>query len=61
VQAGAVLLWLTREDEALAWKVPAQRAQLAAARIPALVMTARRWDGSDGAADEIQRFLENLP
>jgi hypothetical protein len=56
-----VLLWLTREDEALAWKVPAQRAQLAAARIPALVMAARRWDACDGAAEQIQRFLQELP
>ncbi|MCC7461241.1 MAG: 2-hydroxyacyl-CoA dehydratase [Gammaproteobacteria bacterium] len=59
-RADAVLLWLTREDEALAWHVPAQRARLAAAGIPALVMPARRWDASDGAADEIRGWLGSL-
>ncbi len=56
----AVVLWLTREDGARAWHVPAQRRALAAAKLPALVLTARRWDAGDGAADEIERFLRAL-
>lgn len=60
VRADAVLLWLTREDDALVWHVPAQRAGLAAAGVPALVLTARRWDAGDGAANEIQDYLGTL-
>jgi len=57
-RAAVVVLWLTREEEALAWHVPAQRDRLAAAGIPALFLTSRSWDASDGAAEEIQHFLE---
>lgn len=59
-QVGAAVLWYAREDEALAWRVPAQRAALAAAEIPTLVMTARRWDMGDGVAAEIAGFLRGL-
>jgi hypothetical protein len=59
-RARAVVLWLTREDEALAWRVPAQRNALAAAGLPALILTSRRWDAGDGAADEITRYLKDL-
>jgi hypothetical protein len=58
--ADAVVLWLTREDEALAWHVPTQRRVLAAAGVPALTLTARRWDARDGAAADIARFLQDL-
>lgn len=61
VAADAVALWLTDEDEALAWHVARQRAALEGAGIPHLVMTRRRWDGSDGAADELCRFLQAVP
>ena len=56
----AAVLWSTREDESLAWRVPAQRATLEAAGIPTLVLTARSWNVDDGAADEIHRFLKGL-
>ncbi|MDY6984776.1 MAG: 2-hydroxyacyl-CoA dehydratase family protein, partial [Pseudomonadota bacterium] len=59
--ADAVVLWLTDEDEALAWHVARQRAALADTGLPHLVMTRRRWDGSDGAADELCHFLHTLP
>lgn len=59
--ADALALWLTDEDEALAWHVARQRAALTEAGIPHLVMTRRRWDGSDGAADELCSFLQALP
>ena len=58
--AQAVVLWLTREEESLVWHVPAQRAALAAAGIPMLTLTARRWDASDGAMDEIAGFLAEV-
>jgi 2-hydroxyglutaryl-CoA dehydratase, D-component len=55
-QAEAVILWLTREDEALAWQVPAQRKALAAAGIPVLIVPAARWLADDGAPERIMNF-----
>jgi hypothetical protein len=62
-RADAVILWLIEEDEALPWGIPAQRAALSAAGIPALIATRRRWDARDGIAEEIAEFLatEDLP
>jgi hypothetical protein len=60
VAADAIVLWVTEEDEALTWDVARQRAALAAAGLPHLVLTRRRWDGNDGAADQICRFLQEL-
>ena len=60
VSAEAVVLWLTEEDEALAWHVARQRAALVEAKMPHLVLTRRRWDGSDGAAKQICTFLQEL-
>jgi hypothetical protein len=60
VRAGAVVLWLTQDDEARSWHVPAQRAALAAAGVPALVLTARRWTADDGVMEEIATFLGGL-
>jgi len=56
VRADAVVLWLTREDEALAWAVPAQRRVLAEAGIPTLVVPAARWQADDGTLDTISAF-----
>ena len=56
--AKAVVLWLTEEDESLAWDVVRQRAVLEQLQVPALVLTRRHWDGMDGAVDEIVQFLE---
>lgn len=58
--ADAVVLWLTEEDEALAWHVARQRAALSAAQIPHLVLVRRRWDGSDDAAAAMCRYLQEL-
>ena len=58
--ADAVVLWLTQDDEARAWHVPAQRAALAAARLPALWLTARRWTADDGALDDIAAFTRKI-
>ena len=63
IQAGmadAAILWLARDDEALAWRVPAQRAALQAGGLPTLVLTARSWNADDGAVEEIQSFLRGL-
>ncbi len=56
----AAVLWSMREDEALAWRVPAQRAALAALGVPTLVLTARSWHVDDGVAGEIESFLRGL-
>lgn len=56
VRAQIVILWLAREDEALAWQLPAQRAALDAAGIPALALPAADWRGADGAAERIRSF-----
>lgn len=59
-RAAAVLLWLTREDEAFAWQLPAQRQALAAAGIPALVLPAARWQADDGTLATIATFCRGL-
>ena len=56
----AAVLWSMREDESLAWRVPAQQAALEAVGIPTLVLTARSWNVNDGVIDAIQRFLRGL-
>jgi hypothetical protein len=58
--ADAVILWLTREDEALAWHVPAIRRRFAERGVPRLELVARRWDGADGALVEIESFVRSL-
>lgn len=58
--AAAVVLWLTRDDESRAWHVPAQRAALASAGIPALVLPAMRWSADDGAVGRIHDFLRTI-
>jgi hypothetical protein len=55
-RAAAVVLWLTREDEALAWQVPAQRTALAAAGIPALIIPATQWLAEDEVLQQIAQF-----
>jgi hypothetical protein len=58
--AAAVVIWLTREDEALAWHVPAQRRALAAANIPTLVLAAACWQADDGAQERIADFCKGI-
>jgi hypothetical protein len=55
-RAVAVVLWLAREDEALAWHVPAMRRALAAANLPVLVLPAASWRADDGALERIVAF-----
>lgn len=55
-RAAAVILWLTREDEGLAWHVPAMRRALAAANLPALVLPAASWRADDGVLERIEGF-----
>jgi len=54
--AAAVIVWLTREDEALAWHVPAQRRALAKAGVPVLMLPAARWQADDDTLDRIAEF-----
>lgn len=55
-RAAAVILWLTREDEALAWHVPAMRRALESAGVAALVLPAASWRADDGAPARIAEF-----
>jgi hypothetical protein len=55
-----VVLWQIEEDDALAWHLPAQRAALARAGVPALVLTRRDWLARDGASEEIGAFLQGI-
>ncbi len=59
-EVDAVILWLVAEEEALVWHVPAQQRALAEANIPALILTSRRVDASDGAMEEIEQFVARL-
>ena len=52
------MIWLIREDEALAWTAPVQRRALAAAGIPVLLLAARRWQADDDTAERIAEFVE---
>jgi hypothetical protein len=55
-QVAGVVIWLTREDEALAWTAPLQQRALAAARLPVLVLAARRWQADDDTSERIAEF-----
>lgn len=55
--ATGVVIWLTREDEALAWTAPVQRRALEAAGVPVLLLAARRWQADDDAAERIAEFI----
>ncbi len=59
-QADAVILWLTREEEALAWHVPAQQRALAAAGIATLILPAASWRMDDQALPKAQVFCRAL-
>jgi hypothetical protein len=59
VRADAVILWLAREDEGLAWHLPAQRAALAQAGTPVLCLAERDWDDRDAGTPIIQ-FIRSL-
>lgn len=60
VRADAVLLWLTRDDEALAWHVPAQRAALQAAGVPSLVLTVQPWLSDEAVLQAVRKFAGEL-
>src|SRR5690606_38130516 len=52
-RATAVVMWLTREDEALAWTAPLQRRALAAAGLPVLLLAARRSQADDDSVEQV--------
>lgn len=56
VRASAVVIWLTREDEALAWTAPLEKRALDAAGLPVLLLPAARWQADDGALERIDEF-----
>ncbi len=55
-----VIIWLTEQEDALIWDLPAQLSALKAAGIAALPMARRSWDGNDGALREIAAFTRGL-
>lgn len=55
-RADAVVLWLTREDEALAWQLPAMRGALHDAGITTLELPATLWLAPDEVLESIARF-----
>ena len=55
-----VVQWLIGEEETLVWDVPLQKKALEEAGIPILSLVRRRWEASDGAADEIVSFTIDL-
>ena len=57
-RADAVVVWLTREDEALAWTAPLQQRALAAAGFPVMLLAARRWQADDDTSEQIATFIE---
>ncbi|MDX1563679.1 MAG: hypothetical protein R3305_12180, partial [Gammaproteobacteria bacterium] len=56
-RAAGVVVWLTREDEALAWSAPAIERALAAAGLPSLLLVARRWQADDDTAERVAAFV----
>jgi hypothetical protein len=59
-RATAVVLWLTREDEGLAWQLPAQRAALQAAGIACLALPAAHWQADAGVREQVRVFCGDL-
>ena len=59
-RAAMVILWLTREDEALAWHVPAMQRALAAAQLPALVLPVASWRADDGVLERVAAFCREI-
>jgi hypothetical protein len=58
--ADAVLIWLTREEEGLAWTLPAQIRALMTAGIPVLAVSSSRWQLDDSTAERITGFLSEV-
>lgn len=59
-RAVAVILWLTREDEALAWQLPAQQRVLQQAGVPVLAVPAAHWAATDADLMSITRFCAGV-
>ena len=59
-QVHGVILWAIEEDVSLVWSVPGTRDTLAAAGIPLLELTRRRWDAKDDTAALIRSFTAQL-
>jgi hypothetical protein len=58
VRAAAVLVWLVREDEALAWQLPVLRRALGDAGLPVLALPAANWQVDERTVESIDRFLQ---
>lgn len=60
LRADGVILWLTEEEEALVWELPAQRRALAEAQIPALVLTRQAWAADASVLSRVTHFARTL-
>jgi len=58
--ADAVIIWITGEEESLAWDVANQKHLLETLGIPFLILTHRRWDGHDDTAGRVADFLGEI-
>lgn len=56
-RADGVVIWLTREDEALAWTAPLQQRALAAVGLPVLLLPARRWQADEDTSERVTEFV----
>ena len=58
LEAAAAIIWLTKEDEALAWQVPKMKSALAERGIPTVLLPAGDWRFDAGQQEQLQRFFE---
>lgn len=56
-RADVAVIWLTAEDEALAWSAQAQQRALAAAGVPTLLLTGANWDLDSATLESVCDFL----
>ena len=59
-RAAGLVLWLTEEDEAFAWQVPALLERAATARLPVLALARQPWRVPATTAERIRRFVSSL-
>jgi hypothetical protein len=57
VRADAVVAWLIEEDESLPWEIPRQMQSLAAAGIPALLLSRQQWRATDETLSQLRAFV----
>ena len=59
-RADAVLFWLIEEDESMPWEIARQMRHLAAAGIPALLLSRQPWQAGEDALTRVREFIATL-